>query len=63
MRELASLIGITICSKCGTRTKMKRTERFRRDHLAGTDKWIGYAICPKCGSKEGWSDSEEGGAI
>jgi hypothetical protein len=47
-RELASSIGITICSKCGTQTKMKRTE-------SGLDsRWYGFAICPKCGHKENW---------
>ena len=56
-RELASSIGITICSKCGTRTKMIRTEPF--DPSAwGIGVWVGYAICPKCGHKENWREGE-----
>ena len=47
-RELASTIGITICSKCGTRTKMKKTESSK------DSQWYGYTICPKCGHKENW---------
>jgi len=47
-RELASTIGITICSKCGTRTKMIKTES---DPQQG---WYGYTICPKCGHREKW---------
>jgi len=55
-RELASMIGITICSKCGTRTKMKPTEI---SPMSTTDAyWEGYAICPKCGSKERWKEGD-----
>jgi hypothetical protein len=50
-RELASSIGITICGKCGTRTKMKYAESIP-DEMG--NEWIGYAICPKCGNKEKW---------
>jgi len=55
-REMAAYIGITICSKCGTRTKMKSTEHVKRVKLEGLDIQKGYAICPKCGHKEGWID-------
>ena len=51
IRETASYMGITICSKCGTRTKMKyagsASSKTRND-------WIGYTICPNCGNKEKW---------
>jgi len=51
IRETASYMGITICSKCGTRTKMKYagsvSSKTRND-------WIGYTICPNCGNKEKW---------
>ena len=51
-RELASAIGITICSKCGTRTKMIKT------HLDSDFPSAGYATCPKCGRKEKWRVGE-----
>jgi len=51
-RELASAIGITICSKCGTRTKMIKT------HLDPDFPSAGYATCPKCGRKEKWRVGE-----
>jgi len=60
MRELASYFGITLCSKCGTRTKMKRTKQIDRVSLE-TDVSEGYTICPKCGSKEKWLDGGIGG--
>ena len=51
-RELASAIGITICGRCGTRTKMIPTDE-------GLDEgWDGYATCPKCGQKEKWRIGE-----
>ena len=50
-REVGSLFGITICKKCGARTKMKHTGPIL-DKLG--DEWAGYAICPKCGTKERW---------
>ena len=50
-RELASSIGITICGKCGTRTKMRYTESTPG---ITTDVWNGYTICPKCGNRENW---------
>jgi len=56
-RGLASTIGITICGKCGTRTKMKHTESI--PGKMGNE-WIGYAICPKCGNKEKWKSGYEG---
>ena len=56
MRELASLIGITICSKCGTRTKMKTTESLNY----GVDGREGYATCPKCGHKDKWMSGVTG---
>jgi len=55
-RELGSLIGITTCKKCGTRTKIKYTESL--DKIG--DEWIGYAICPKCGNKEKWLSGDDG---
>jgi len=58
-RFLASYIGITICSKCGTRTKLKDTELFDRSRL-GNENWIGYAICPKCGQKDKWIHGNQG---
>ena len=54
-RELASHIGITICSKCGTRTKMKYTEPFDPSNI---DYLEGHTICPKCGHKENWKEGE-----
>ena len=42
------MIGITICGKCGTRTKMIKTEP---DPQQG---WYGYTICPKCEHRENW---------
>jgi hypothetical protein len=56
-REIASSIGITVCSKCGTRTKMIRTEPFSPEFW-GSGNWVGYAICPKCGHKENWKEGE-----
>jgi len=50
-KELASYFGITICSKCGTRTKMKVTKKS----ILRSDAWEGYTICSKCGYKEGWT--------
>jgi len=50
-REVASSFGITICSKCGARTKMKETESIPSKTA---DEWIGYTVCPKCGNKEKW---------
>ena len=50
-RDLESLIGITICKKCGTRTKTKQTESIQGEM---GNKWMGYTICPKCGNKEKW---------
>ncbi len=47
-RELASLIGITLCNKCGTRTKIEKTKE-----ISGIGE-IGYTVCPKCGHKEKW---------
>ena len=55
-RELASSIGITICGKCGTRTKMKYSESIP-DEMG--KEWIGCAICPKCGNKEKWQYGHE----
>ncbi len=55
-RELASHIGITICGKCGTRTKMKYTESIPSKIR---DEWIGYATCPKCGNKEKWKSGSQ----
>ena len=55
-RELASMIGITICSKCGTRTKFKPTEI---SPMSTTDTyWEGYTICSKCGHKERWKEGD-----
>ena len=60
-REIASSIGITLCGKCGTRTKMKNTESIPSKTR---DEWIGYTICPKCGHKEKWlSGFDDSGAI
>ena len=56
-RELASSMGITICGKCGTRTKMKHTESIP-DKIG--KEWIGHAICPKCGNKEKWLSGDVG---
>ena len=56
-RDLGSLIGITICKKCGTKTKLKYTESIP-DRMG--NEWIGYAICPKCGNKEKWLSGDEG---
>jgi len=50
-KEVASSFGITICSKCGARTKMKSMESIPSKT---TDEWIGYTTCPKCGNKEKW---------
>ena len=58
-REVASYIGITMCGKCGTRTKMKSMESIPSKTR---DEWIGYTTCPKCGNKEKWlSGSEDSG--
>jgi len=51
-REMVSYFGITICSKCGKRTKMKHTDTLDGDYGV----WKGYTICPKCGYKEKWLD-------
>jgi len=56
-RELESLVGITVCKKCGTRTKMKQTESIPGEM---GNKWMGYTICPKCGNKEKWLSGGEG---
>jgi len=58
--EFASCFGITLCCKCGTRTKMKHTKQIHRDsfEIAISE---GYTICPKCGSKEKWMDGQLGG--
>ena len=48
-RKLASSIGMTVCSKCGTRTKMEKTEE-----ISGVGN-IGYTECPKCGHKQKWT--------
>lgn len=50
-REIASYVSITICSKCGTRTKMKYAESVPSKT---NDMGFGYTICPKCGNKEEW---------
>jgi len=47
-RELASSIGITICGKCGTRTKIGKTEE-----ISGVGRF-GFSKCPKCGREEKW---------
>ena len=47
-KELASTIGITICGKCGAKTKIEKTEE-----ISGVGK-LGFAVCPKCGHKEKW---------
>ena len=49
MREIALYMGLTICGKCGTGTKMKYTESVSSKTR---DAWMGYTICPKCGNKE-----------
>ena len=46
-KELASTIGITICSRCGTRTKIEK------EVISEVGKF-GYAKCPKCGREEKW---------
>jgi len=46
-KELASMIGITICGRCGTKTKTEKTE------ISGVGK-VGYTTCPKCGHREKW---------
>jgi len=56
-RGLGSVIGITICKKCGTRTKMKYTESL--DKIG--DEWFGYTVCPKCGNKEKWLSGDDVG--
>jgi ribosomal protein L40E len=51
MSETASYMGITICRKCGIRTKMNYAESVSsktRDELSG------YTICHKCGNKKKW---------
>jgi uncharacterized protein (UPF0212 family) len=51
MRDTALYMGITICCKCGTRTKIKYIESI----LSKTrNEWIGYTVCPKCENKEKW---------
>lgn len=56
-KELASMIGITLCGKCGTRTKLQYKESI--EGKIG-DEWIGYTICPKCGHKEKWLSGDRG---
>ena len=56
IRELASCIGITLCSKCLSWTKIIKTDHIK-DHI-----WVGYAICPNCGQKDKWQDGIDGGA-
>lgn len=54
IRELASCIGITLCSECLAWTKIIRTDNIR-DHI-----WNGYAICSRCGQKDKWIDGGDG---
>ncbi len=54
IREIASSIGITLCSKCLTWTKIIKTDQIKDDI------WKGYAICPKCGQKDKWIDGGDG---
>ena len=54
IREIASCIGITLCSKCLTWTKIIKTNQIKDDI------WKGYAICPKCGQKDKWIDGGDG---
>jgi len=51
MSEIASYMGITICRKCGTRTKMNYAES---GSSKTRDELIRYTICPKCGNKKKW---------
>ena len=53
LQEINSLIGVTICKKCGTRTKYKKMEK-----LDSRDFTLGYTICPKCGNHENWTSGE-----
>ncbi len=54
IRELATHIGITLCSRCLAWTKIIRTDDL------GDDTWVGYAICPKCGQKDNWMEGGPG---
>ena len=54
IRELASCIGITLCSRCLAWTKIIKTDHIQ-DHI-----WSGYAICPRCGQKDKWVDGVDG---
>jgi len=54
IREIASCIGITLCSKCLNWTKIIKTDQIKDDI------WKGYAICPKCGQKDKWIDGGDG---
>jgi len=59
-REIASYFGITICNKCGTRTKIKPTKNVKRFNIDGVSTSEGYSICPKCGQKERWMSGDVG---
>jgi hypothetical protein len=53
LQDLSSMIGVTICKKCGTRTKYKKIEK-----LDSGDVTLGYTVCPKCGNRENWTSGD-----
>ena len=55
IRDVAICLGVTLCSKCLTWTKMIKTKQIK-DHI-----WNGHTICPKCGQKDGWQVGVDGG--
>ena len=57
LQELVSVIGITICKKCGARTKYKKT-----DEMGAEGYTLGYTICPKCGNMQVWTSGLDSGS-
>ena len=49
LQSLLSFAGITICKKCGRRTKYKMM-----DDLDAGNVTLGYTLCHKCGNREFW---------
>ena len=49
LQGLLSFAGITICKKCGRRTKYKIMDELDAGNVS-----LGYTQCDKCGNREFW---------